>query len=120
MVASGRRLPDRQVPARHQDRDSRFLASHAAFDVVETIQKLATDRNCTPGQLTLAWCMSRPGITSPIIGPRTMEQLEDNLGAVDVQLTARDHEDIDAISPPGRCIVASYEADFGPHEHLWR
>ena len=39
-------------------------------------------------QIALAWLLSDPLITSPIIGPRSLEQLEDNLGAVDVSLDA--------------------------------
>ena len=55
-----------------------------SFDVLEAVQAIANEKGCTPGQVALAWCKDKPGVTSPIIGPRTMEQLEDNLGAVDV------------------------------------
>ncbi|MCD6291156.1 MAG: aldo/keto reductase, partial [Anaerolineae bacterium] len=59
------------------------------------------------------------GITSPIIGPRTMEQLEDNLGALDVTLTEEDLKRLDQVAPPGRAVVPYYEADFGPHKFRW-
>ena len=49
------------------------------YDVVEGLRPLAETKGCTLAQFTLAWCLQQPGITSPIIGPRTMEQLEDNL-----------------------------------------
>ena len=56
-------------------------------------------------------------MTSPIIGPRTMEQLEDNLGAVDVSFSDEDLAAIDEIVPPGQMVSPFYEADFGPHQY---
>jgi aryl-alcohol dehydrogenase-like predicted oxidoreductase len=100
-------------------RSSALLGSRSAFDVVEALQKHAAERECTISQLAVAWCMQQPGITSPIIGPRTMEQLEDNLKALDVRLTGDDLRRIDQVSPPGGMIVPFYEAGFGPHEHRW-
>lgn len=90
-----------------------------AFDVLETVEGLAKEKNCTPGQLALAWCKDRPAVTSPIIGPRTLEQLEDNLGAVEVSFSEQDHERLDKVAPPGRATVPYYEADFGPHRFRW-
>jgi aryl-alcohol dehydrogenase-like predicted oxidoreductase len=90
-----------------------------AFDVLELIEAIAAEKKCTVSQFALAWCAQQPGITSPIIGPRTMEQLEDNLGALDVKVTDEDRARIDAIIPPGREVVPYYEADFGPHRYRW-
>jgi aryl-alcohol dehydrogenase-like predicted oxidoreductase len=67
------------------------------------------------GQVALAWCKDKPGVTSPIVGPRTIEQLEDNLGALGVVLTEEDHRRLNEVAPPGRATVPYYEADFGPH-----
>ncbi len=91
----------------------------AVYDVVEGLQPLADAKNCTLSQLALAWCMGQPGVTSPIIGPRTMEQLEDNLGALDITLTSEDHQTIDNLVPPGRMVSPFYEAEFGPHRARW-
>ena len=90
-----------------------------AFDVLEAVQAIAKEKKCTPGQVALAWCKDQPGVTSPIIGPRTMGQLEDNLGAVEVSLDENDRERLDAVAPPGRATVPYYEADFGPHRFRW-
>jgi Aldo/keto reductase family len=62
----------------------------AAFDVIEGQAALARDKGCTPAQLALAWNAAQPGVTAPIIGPRTLEQLVDNLGATNVQVTDDD------------------------------
>jgi aryl-alcohol dehydrogenase-like predicted oxidoreductase len=90
-----------------------------AFAVAEVVEAIATEKGCTTGQLALAWCKEQPGITSPIIGPRTMEQLEDNLGAANVEITEEDRERLDEVAAPARAIVAYYEADFGPHGFRW-
>jgi aryl-alcohol dehydrogenase-like predicted oxidoreductase len=49
-------------------------------------------------QIALAWLLSDPSITSPIIGPRTLEQLEDNLGAVGLRLTGDEKQFLDEAS----------------------
>jgi aryl-alcohol dehydrogenase-like predicted oxidoreductase len=51
--------------------------------------------------LALAFVMQHPAVTAPIIGPRTMEHLESQLGAVDVTLTPEILDAIDEIVPPG-------------------
>ena len=89
------------------------------FDVVEQLQPIAERKGCTLAQLALAWCAQQPGVTSAIIGPRTMEQLEDNLGALSVTLSADDRAQIDIIAPPGRMVAPFYEANFGPNQHRW-
>jgi aryl-alcohol dehydrogenase-like predicted oxidoreductase len=106
--------------------DSRFGASsrtaaqqrrlnERVFDVTDGLHALADEKGTTLSRLALAWCMQQPGITSPIIGPRTLDQLEDNLGALAVTVTAEDRARIDEIIPPGRHVSPFYEAEFGPH-----
>lgn len=75
------------------------------YDIVEVLAALAEEKGCSIAQMALAWTMHQPGITSPIIGPRTSEQLADNLGACDVTVTAEDNERIDAVMPPGQMLV---------------
>ena len=87
------------------------------YDVVEGLEPMAQEKECTMAQLALAWCVQQPGVTSPIIGPRTMAQLEDNLGALSVTVTDDDRAAIDALAPPGTMITPFYEADFGPHQY---
>jgi aryl-alcohol dehydrogenase-like predicted oxidoreductase len=90
-----------------------------AFDVIEGLQPLADEKGCNLSQLALAWCIQQPGVTSPIIGPRTMEQLKDNLGALEVMITDEDRARIDELVPPGRMVSPFYEAEFGPHLYRW-
>jgi aryl-alcohol dehydrogenase-like predicted oxidoreductase len=97
----------------------RTYFTERAFAVLENIQGMATEKGCTVSQLSLAWCLRQPGITSPIIGPRTVQQLYDNVGAVSVKLACEDFRRIDMISPPAHAIVPYYEADFGPTPFRW-
>jgi aryl-alcohol dehydrogenase-like predicted oxidoreductase len=85
------------------------------YDVLEPLEALAQSKDCTMVQLSLAWLLGQPGVTSPIIGPRTMEQLEEYLGAQAVELSADDRRQIDGLVPPGDMVSPFYEADFGPH-----
>lgn len=88
-----------------------------AYDIADAVKSLAVEKGCNAGQLALAWCMHQPGITSPIIGPRTMEQMLDNLGALQVTITQADRAKLDEVAPPRNCTVVYYEANFGPHPY---
>ena len=115
-----RRGEARPTDARYQDEnEDTDLFSDAAFNVLDVVLAIAAEKGCTPSQFALAWCAQQPGITSPIVGVRTMEQLEDNLGAIDVQVTDEDRARIDEVAPPGGVITRYYRADFGPHLFRW-
>ena len=60
----------------------------------------ARGRNASPIAVALAWNLARPGIVSPIIGPKTQQQLSDNLASLEVDLPAAAVERIDAVSEP--------------------
>jgi aryl-alcohol dehydrogenase-like predicted oxidoreductase len=98
-------------------------ATPAAFDVIEGLVALAKEKGCTPSQLALAWNAAQPGITSPIIGPRTVEQVLDNLGAFDVTVSDADRARLDALAPPWSATLRYYEAalaiDFKPNLGRW-
>ena len=115
-----RRGEARPTDARYQDEnEDTDLFSDAAFNVLDVVLAIAAEKGCTPSQFALAWCAQQPGITSPIVGVRTMEQLEDNLGAINVQVTDEERERIDEVAPPGGVITRYYRADFGPHLFRW-
>jgi aryl-alcohol dehydrogenase-like predicted oxidoreductase len=83
----------------------------------EKFTAFAAQRGLPCADIALAWTMNQPGITSAIIGPRSLEQLEENLRAMEVTLTPDDQAELDAIFPPGRMTSPFYDADFGPHLH---
>ena len=73
--------------------------SDSVYDVLVLLFEMAQARGCTVSQLSLAWVVAQPSVTSAIIGPRTLEHLEDNLGALEVALSQEDLTRIDKISP---------------------
>jgi aryl-alcohol dehydrogenase-like predicted oxidoreductase len=77
------------------------------LDAVEELAKLAEQAGLTLIQLALAFVMRHPAITAPIIGPRTMEHLESQLAAADVELSDEILDRIDQIVPPGTNLNAA-------------
>ena len=71
------------------------------LDLVQHIENLARQKRCTPSQLALAWLLARGEDIVPIPGTKRVEFLEENVGAVNVRLTAEDLARIDAIAPRG-------------------
>jgi len=65
------------------------------------VQHIAGDRGVSMAQVALAWLVDRPTVTSVILGARTLEQLEDNLGVADLHLSPAETEQLDAASDPG-------------------
>jgi diketogulonate reductase-like aldo/keto reductase len=64
------------------------------------LQKIARELSSTVPAVSLAWVHSRPGVTSTIIGARTMKQLEQNLAALDLPLSTDHVERLDKLSEP--------------------
>ena len=95
----------------------------AAFDVIEGVVALAREKGCTPSQLALAWLSAQPGVTAPIIGPRTLEQALDNLGSASVTISDEDRARIDSFAPPLAATLRYYDAamaiDFKPNFARW-
>ena len=71
------------------------------LDLLRHIEQLARQKHCTPAQLALAWLLARGRDIVPIPGTKRREFLEENVGALEVQLSAEDLARIDAIAPRG-------------------
>jgi aryl-alcohol dehydrogenase-like predicted oxidoreductase len=61
--------------------------------------------------------MAQPGVTSPIIGPNSVKQLEENMAALSVSITEDDLKAVDSWIEPGTHTENYYRADFGPHPY---
>lgn len=72
------------------------------YDIAERFTDYALERDTHPASLAVAWVMSHPAITAPIIGARNVEQLEPSLAALDIPMTPKWREEISALSitPP--------------------
>lgn len=75
------------------------------MELVERLIPMAEEAGANIAQYALAWTLANPTVTAPIIGPRTMEQLEDNLKAVEVQIPPEHLRKIDEMVPPGMDVV---------------
>src|SRR5262249_29087921 len=71
-----------------------------SFEVAQALRPLAEARGKSLTQWALAWVLANPIITSAIVGPRTLEQLEDNLGALGWTLTPDEEAAVDRLAPP--------------------
>ena len=70
------------------------------WHVIDAVQKVAEDRGVSMAEVALAWVTARPAVTSTILGARTLSQLETNLRAADLHLTAAETTALDAASDP--------------------
>ncbi len=69
-----------------------------AYDVIDAMRPIAEAHGCTVAQVALAWLLHQPVVTSVIVGAKRTAQLVENIGAVDVRLTADDLKSLDAVS----------------------
>ncbi|RKU30439.1 NADP-dependent oxidoreductase [Candidatus Poribacteria bacterium] len=112
-VLSGKYLPGQEPPegSRAARKDRRILQTELrdeSFEVAQQLIPLAEQHGKTLTQLALAWVLANSTITSVIIGPRTMEQLEDNLGCLDCEITEDDEQVINQLVPSGEHTGKGY------------
>ncbi len=98
-------LPEDSRLAR-SGRDSMFgqRVTRRGVEVARELAPIAQERGLTISQLALLWCKDQPAITSPIIGPRTMDQLTDALGVLEHHLDDETRARLDALNPPGNAV----------------
>ena len=104
---SGRYRKDRDVPESRRARmlpkryDMSIPGNQRKLDAADALAQLADDAGMSLVHMALAFVIRHPAVTSAIIGPRTMDHLEGQLGAVDVELSDDILDRIDEIVPPG-------------------
>ncbi len=104
---SGRYRKDAELPASHRAQriparyDMSLPGNQRKLDVADGLARLADEAGITLIEMALAFVMNHPAVTAPIIGPRTMEQLESQLPAAEVTLSDDVLDRIDELVPPG-------------------
>jgi aryl-alcohol dehydrogenase-like predicted oxidoreductase len=99
---------------RRQSQSKRSLEGRAAETMarnrsaIEAFEELAAALGHDPGEVALAWLLHQPAVTAPIIGPRTSEQLESGVRALDVRLDAKALARLDEIFPGYRTAPEHY------------
>jgi aryl-alcohol dehydrogenase-like predicted oxidoreductase len=92
--------------------ESRPEVAHK-LDLVEELLKIAADADISLTRMAIAFTLAHPAVTSAIIGPRTMDQLDDLLSATDVRLDQATLDAIDTVVPPGS-VVDPDDRGFDP------
>lgn len=73
----------------------------ASIEIGRKISAYCEQKGCTASQFALAWVLANPILTSVIIGPRTMQQYDDNIQCLDVEVTMEDETFVNQLVPPG-------------------
>lgn len=99
--------------SRRAKADFPLVDKERAYDAIDVLRVVAARHDVGVARIALAWVLAQPGVTSAIVGARRESQLTDNLGALDVELTAQDLSELDAVSAlpleyPGWMQAAGY------------
>jgi aryl-alcohol dehydrogenase-like predicted oxidoreductase len=82
--------------------------------IVAEVESISKEIGCSMAQVALAWLLNKPGVSSVILGARTIDQLEDNLGCLDVTLDESQMNRLDSVS----AITLGYPHDFVASENV--
>jgi aryl-alcohol dehydrogenase-like predicted oxidoreductase len=85
------------------------------LQLVDRVEQLAAEKRCTPAQLALAWVLAQGEDMVPIPGTKRRLYLDENLGALDVRLTAADLARIDETVPRGSAAGPRYTPELMKH-----
>jgi aryl-alcohol dehydrogenase-like predicted oxidoreductase len=117
-MLTGKYLPGEQPPPDSRaggdeitSRGMSFRMTERGFAVVEVVRRVAEQLGKTPAQVALKWVATRDGVTAPILGARTVAQLDDNLGVIGWDLDA----DLKAQLTTASDIRLGYPNEF----HSW-
>lgn len=98
-------LPDDSRAARQPGSIYAERVTARGIEAGARFAELAAAHGRAPGHLALLWCKDQPGVTAPIVGPRTFAQLQDLLPVLEMSLTADERTACDAINGPGGVLV---------------
>ena len=113
-IRAGREITTHRSTAMPQRFDLDVPANRVKLDVIEQVANVAADAGLTMIQLALGFVTAHPGVTSAIIGPRTMDHLESQLAAADTVLSADVLDAIDKIVAPGVDLSPEEKVDTRP------
>jgi aryl-alcohol dehydrogenase-like predicted oxidoreductase len=82
------------------------------LDLVERVTEIAREKKCTPAQLALAWVLAQGGDIVPIPGTKRRKYLQENIGALDVDLTSKDLARIDEVAPKDAFAGSRYPKEM--------
>jgi aryl-alcohol dehydrogenase-like predicted oxidoreductase len=113
-MLSGKYLDPSTSGARYSSSDPAGRVQRVPKQKLLRLKGLAERNGMSLATLSLAWVANQPGITSPIIGARSIAQLKESAAACEVVLSEKILKTVDEIFEPASFHVPYYEADFGP------
>lgn len=84
------------------------LLGDREYDIIDALEDIAKSKNVSPASVALAWVISRPGVSSTLIGARTIKQLAQNLASLEVELSAGEIQRLDDLSKPALNFPAAF------------
>jgi len=107
----------RGEPAPANSREDPAKFTEQMWSVLEGLDAICKEKGCTMTAFANAWCLAQAGVTSPIIGPNSVAQLDENLAASEVKITEEDNKRVNELVKPGEHVEGQsyYSADFGPN-----
>jgi aryl-alcohol dehydrogenase-like predicted oxidoreductase len=118
-ILSGKYLHDKPGEGRYAKSDPSKRVTQAPTDKLRKLQKLAEKNDLSMATLSLAWVSNQPGITSPIIGARSLTQLEESVAACQVKLNEKTMKAVDEIFTPGEHFIEYYSVPMVPSARPW-
>ena len=115
----GRGFLTGQIKSPRDFEEGDFRKNHPRFQgenfdrniqLVREVEAMAAEKGCTTAQLALAWVLAKGDDVVPIPGTKHRRYLDENIGALDVRLTAEDLQRLDEILPPGAAAGERYHA----------
>lgn len=124
-LLSGKFSRENQKPeaSRRSEFDFPVVDKERTWKILEAMKPIAKVHNCSPARISIAWLLTKPAVTSIIIGAKRLDQLHDNVAAVDIKLTPdqiKQLDDVSALPPeyPGWMLPfqGSNRLDPGPRQ----
>ena len=113
-LLAGKYLPGAEAPAGSRLAEGRNFMNErvnpTGREIGAKMVELARERGLTASRLALLWCKDQPGITAPIIGPRTLAHLEDALPVLNMKLKDEDRPIFDNLVHPGNAVADFYNS----------
>ena len=99
-LLSGKFSRENQKPAgtRRAEFDFPIVDKERTWKIIDAMTPIAKAHGCSPARVALAWVLAKPFVTSVIIGAKRLEQLNDNIAAVDLKLSADEIKKLDEVS----------------------
>lgn len=124
-LLSGKFSRDNQSPegSRRSGFDFPIVDKERAWSVIDVLRPIADAHECSPARIALAWLLSKPVVTSVLVGAKRLSQLEDNIAAIDITLSDEEIRQLNEVSElppeyPGWMLATQGADRLGPVD-LW-